>query len=725
MKKFLILLIAVVAVCGFAFNVRAQTVSSTALINDMIQTALQLGYDQLNALMNGVVTSKAVYQTATGTQMVLQDTSGDNYNLSVPTSSLSSSLDYNTSADQTINALSQTLTFLSGIVQILNGTAENPIASVNADFPQQVYVTADALNIREQANTNSPAVGTLYANQRFTAVGAVTGQSVSGQSQWWYTADYKYVWSGGTDPTNPVSGGQTSPISFGGITPGGSSGGGSGGGTSTTTPPDSGGGAATSGSFTVISAPADPMKFQYLLTQKTGTDQGWYAFAEIETYDNAGKMRTPGSYKIYSQIPYNASGMEPNKTYDRNTYSIWNGGGGYPNTTKSYKAWISLDYGSSVKNSKIRILDNNFSKYDGYNHNVSLYGSDDGQNFWKITEFSKNTDPFWKSYWATELHYATKRWFEYPASYRSYANSPTASLTANGQKNITIAYGDEGIILKWNSTNADYAEITNTIPYAVSFQSNGAPNCISPMAQTSFPITIMGNRFNGHDTFKLDPCAAGKTITITYSVKQMSTGKAVSDSVTINVLNQKSSVGTSSGGGQYSISANGVNSKQGSGTVDGINPVTVMVYRNCLPNTGSPCTYETMPYLTTTTLTSGITAQVTQPQVSCPTSTNCGEYAEAKMTISVASSVPTGLYYVRLNGDNNKAKTWFDVPVMVYDNDTCVVGGVSQATAEPELPWTHVLPEGNSLQTTTWYDPGQLKPDTACGDTTNHLWQMQ
>jgi hypothetical protein len=498
----------------------------------------------------------------------------------------------------------------------------------------------------------------------------------------------------------------------------------------------------TSAKFNVVPAPSDPMNFQYLLTQKQGNDFGWYAFAEIETYDNQGKLRTPISNKVYSDSPYNHPDMTPERAYDRNVYSIWNAGGGpTPGTPSHYTAWIMLDYGSALKNSKIRILDNGW-----LGQTITLYGSNNGVDFWEITKFSKDTDPLWDSYWNTNFNPDKRRWFEYPLPpYTKFAEDPTASLTVNGAKDITVHPGSDVVILKWNATNADNIELKTTNMF---YKQNGV-SCV-PFTENSFPTSAntIGTRFNGQTAFYPSDCGTGKTITITYTAKQMLTGKTAKDTVTIKILDKPSnaiSVVLPNGSYYYRIDyINQIGSPSGSGITkysDGVNSTStkINIGRSCVydysSGTVGECKYPPLPRLTTESSNPGIKAEIIQqPQVVCSSSFNCGEWAEAYLKVSIDPSVPVGFYVVRVKGDNGQGPVSIDALVTVYDENLCHSWVSSRISDEPVPPSIHILPENAEpgQTTTTWYDPGMMVPDNnpafggpGCGSTANRLWQMK
>ena len=67
-------------------------------------------------------------------------------------------------------------------------------------FPRTITVNVDALNVRAQASSSSALAGSkrLLRGDIFTAVDAVIGETVDGESRWWKSSFGNFVWVGGT-----------------------------------------------------------------------------------------------------------------------------------------------------------------------------------------------------------------------------------------------------------------------------------------------------------------------------------------------------------------------------------------------------------------------------------------------------------------------------------------------------------------------------------------------
>lgn len=97
-----------------------------------------------------------------------------------------------TSAVENLESAIESLTTQAGCVLTSVPSATN--------FPQLATVTRASLNVRSAPVTTAPLAGSqvLYDGNQFTAVAAVTGQDVAGNSTWLQSSVGNYVWSGGT-----------------------------------------------------------------------------------------------------------------------------------------------------------------------------------------------------------------------------------------------------------------------------------------------------------------------------------------------------------------------------------------------------------------------------------------------------------------------------------------------------------------------------------------------
>ena len=79
-----------------------------------------------------------------------------------------------------------------------------------------VSVTVPSLNVRSAPSTTAPLAGsqTLSTGDQFTATSEVTGESVSGNDQWWVSSAGNYVWSGGTNVASGAGTGVASGYDF-------------------------------------------------------------------------------------------------------------------------------------------------------------------------------------------------------------------------------------------------------------------------------------------------------------------------------------------------------------------------------------------------------------------------------------------------------------------------------------------------------------------------------
>lgn len=387
----------------------------------------------------------------------------------------------------------------------------------------------------------------------------------------------------------------------------------------------------------------------------TTSEAGWVSWREIEAYDASGNKVQPAT--ITASATYDGTWQTPilppalpAYVSDGNPETSWNAGETNPNCPKTNytpecpnstrSAWILLDYGSSRNFSKIRLMENGRTVTEASNVSVSS----DGSSFQSLTTF-----------------YAPIRdreWLQYPPA--ENLPDPTASLTVNGQKEITVYAGLEGLKFKWSGTNGDQAIFTSELLQqttgCVAFNPFNIHNAYSREFGKVVGDDPVQNFADGDLAFYLDGCNLGRTMRVTYTMKQRGTAKAATDTVTIHVRDSYSNIKE----GAYTIDISSyVTLRRGTSTSP--DQARIAITRCCGAN------LYPQPSLTLENLPAGITARLGALRpVGLPS--NPSEILHSDLSIIVGSGVQAGPYFLRIVANKGQGDSAFaDFLVKVDD----------------------------------------------------------
>ncbi|MDP3741048.1 MAG: pilin [bacterium] len=284
---------------------------------------------------------------------------------------------------------------------------------------------------------------------------------------------------------------------------------------------------------------------------------GWISWREIEAYNTAGVKITPVSAQVscdWCNTNYikGARDIGAIGLYDGNYETVWNAGEtceelqyfeGLANPwscpfTSLRAAWAVVDYGSSQNFSRVRFKHNGGVGTLAFVHDYyeadQVLVSNDGVTFRPVYQF--NAPP------AIQDH----QWLEYNFSHQ-FAGDPTARITVNGQRSVTInpifSRDTDGSTLvnypaydiAWSSSNAD------NVSYTASYQQTSpafSNDCVTIQSQEwKFldPFPFHAATVNGSKRVQPTFCFSGTTITFTYTARQLATGKTVTDRVTVQM----------------------------------------------------------------------------------------------------------------------------------------------------------------------------------------------
>lgn len=441
------------------------------------------------------------------------------------------------------------------------------------------------------------------------------------------------------------------------------------------------------------------------------TRAGWVAVREIEAYDENGtKISMSGASATASCTWCNYGstppGVEPSSAIDGNIETMWNAGEtasncnwftpdangnlGCPSSTLR-SAWIVVDLGSVKTLSKIR-----YSTTDNTNESDILSVSVDNKSWTKLATFIATPS----------LPFSDKQWHTWPEESNSNSNNPISlSFTTDKGDNPSLHSGGDGLIMKWDVSNADMVE------FSVSGQN---PQCIpygepDPYKWKSFPyakdnsvgIHGLGTQFSGTYFWKdFFTCEKNRSIAITLKAKQTG-GASASKTVTISVDDVETVtprvIDNPYLSGQkwgYNINANyqeffvipGTSTSNNSFTGQPViiqTNVDAAIYPS--PSGGITAAYP-FPVITGETNDSSVGVTLGS-QTDVPIkSTDAVRIVSSKTqpyTMKAVSGASSGVYKIRIYG--NKGKTdqgYIDIPVFITKTITTDASGLKQTVIQ-------------------------------------------
>jgi hypothetical protein len=426
--------------------------------------------------------------------------------------------------------------------------------------------------------------------------------------------------------------------------------------------PSTGSSSSSSSGSTTGTSPATATNFRYLKVSTTET--GWVAWREIEIYDANGNKIIPASAtasSVYSSdgtslAVSSASSNAASNAIDGNPSTAWNAGETYPGCDWNHltttvqaclaanasigarSAWITIDLGSVMNVSKIRLLQDS----NEWNETITLSVSDDNSSFNQVAQRAATTiDPF-----------LDNQWIEFPQTFQTFSAAPTATLTVNGSTNKDVSvYPGQAVVFSWTSSNADKVTFTTTCPgfQIPSTVANGKPVPSFGSIGGVVNLPIMGSKFNG-EYMDLISCggSAAPGGSVTYTASQQGSGQSASATVNIHLLPSPSTlpVGTGFSASPLWIAKTSSLSAQEAQVLSSYPVASTPVIKTPLP--------------------AGISASLysNPPESSICDSSCLAKYSFYGMNVSVDPSVQPGFYVVEID-DSATGGFVADVPVIV------------------------------------------------------------
>lgn len=448
-----------------------------------------------------------------------------------------------------------------------------------------------------------------------------------------------------------------------------------------------------------------PSSVRYIKVQVTNS-KAWVIFNEAQVYDaNGNKITISPANVAVSGSCANTGGYQCDSSIgglvDGNTTTGWNAGDTAPGCNWSTSASVdcagngivmgasfTLDLGSVQNISRISLLPQNTP--DPANATYVISGSVDGNTYTTLGTMDFTgvmTSGQWVDMNPANGAFTVTNSPTAPISSSSNVTlgPPTASLTVNGSNNLTITNGTP-IVLSWNSTNADGATFTASIPASCSGSYLLPPAFGTGQIVGGPTPPLEGSKFNGQYAFALtcqdvngsNFSANAIPITITYTATQQSTGLKAVSTANITIPQEFPTI----------VQAN-----------DGLNPILIGPSTNyqgtaTLPLYNNP---TVPPTLSATNVPTGMTVSFS-PWV-LPTA-NAGGYDT--LTVTASQSVEPGIYTMQIDSSglpSSQLGYGLIVGVTTSTNPTCVFNDTCNNTAGSASTYVSAPPSNTSGNT--------------------------